>query len=88
MANMEEVTIGQIAWQGIRQKVGTYDVLVLARNSLGHVLFAAANEPPEDGDAGFASGCLLICGGLLGANFGDETDAYFCPYVPFWFFFM
>jgi hypothetical protein len=88
MANMEEVIIGQIAWQGIKQKVGTYEVTVLARDARGDVLFAMGDDPPEDGDAGFASGCLLICGGLMGANFGDETEAYFCPYVPFWFFFM
>jgi hypothetical protein len=84
MATREESTIGQIVWQGIKQKVGTYSFTVLAKNPQGQVLFCLGDDAPEDGDAGFASGCLVICGGLLGSNFGDETNAYFSPYVP-WF---
>ena len=86
MANMEEACIGQILWQGIKQKVGTYEVTVLAKNPQGQVLFAMGDDPPEDDDAGFAPGCLFICHGLLGANFGDETSAFFWPYIPLlWF---
>jgi hypothetical protein len=90
MSKREEATIGQILWEGINQKVGTYTVTVLARNPQGHVLCATGDDPPEDGDAGFATGCIFICphDGLMGSNFGDETSSEFWPYVPLWFFFM
>ena len=79
MSRHEQLTVGELFWCGIYQKVGTHSVYILARNAAGYVMVCAGSAVPHDADAGFATGCIFIKtdAGTIYLNAGTAASANF-----------
>ncbi|MCZ7404480.1 MAG: hypothetical protein O8C67_06065 [Candidatus Methanoperedens sp.] len=78
MARREQVAIGVITMVGVLTKVGTHTIRILARDHEENIMLCSGSDKPEDGDAGFATGCKFTqSNGTIYHNAGDAKSAKF-----------